>query len=205
MESMKQPEFIINPSLRLRTAHINVAWHQVDGGIIDREGEYLCASCRYIVDGHTVMIIVADLPQIDIIYFPSTDFNDTGIQEWLRVTLRDHITALAEKVLPERVRYWLENKGLAGGGVVIKRLPKNVLGQCTYDNVIYLPPMLVIFRSDWIDGVILHEIAHFRHKHHRKPFWDHLSVLLGEDARHKDAKTDICLAPYFPYYCFLMK
>lgn len=205
MESMKHPEFIINPSLRLNTAHIAVAWHQVDCAIIEHEGRYLCASCQYVVDGRTVMIIVADLPKIDIVYSASTDFEDRGIQEWLRVTLRDHITAQAEKVLPDRVRYWLNKKGLESGGIVVKRLPKNVLGQCTYDNVIYLPPMLVIFRNDWIDGVILHEMAHFRHKHHRKAFWDYLSLLLGEDSRLKDAKTDISLTPYFPYYCFLMK
>lgn len=202
---MKRPEFVINPSFRLRTPYISVAWHEVDCHVMASESAYVCSSCRFDIDGRTWVMIIADLPRIDIIYVRNTAFENETLQCWLRTSLRDHITRQAERILPGRVGYWLKEKGLEGGGVVIKQLPENVLGQCTYDNAIYLPPMLVIFRSEWIDGVILHEMAHFRHKHHRKPFWDYLSVLLGEDARKHDAKSDISMAPYFPYYCFLME
>ncbi|MDE5786912.1 MAG: M48 family metallopeptidase, partial [Duncaniella sp.] len=136
-------------------------------------------------------------------YHPLTEFGTPGLQKWLRRLMCDVITARAREILPARVRYWEEQKGLHGRGVVVKKLRKNILGCCTADNEIHLPPFLVIFKQEWMDGVILHEMAHYVHKHHRKPFWDFLSQLMGTDARKADAKTDIALSSYFDYYCYL--
>lgn len=79
------------------------------------------------------------------------------------------------------------------------------MGQCTFDNIIELPPMLLIFKTEWLDGVILHEMAHFTHKHHRKSFWNKLTELLGQGSNLAKVKDDIALAPYYAYYQYLMK
>lgn len=96
-------------------------------------------------------------------------------------------------------------KGIHGTGVTVKRLRKNVLGQCSYSNYITLQPFLVIFKQEWTDGVILHEMAHYKYKHHRKSFWDFLSTLIGKDSRLAKVKDDIALSPYYNYYLYLTK
>lgn len=134
---------------------------------------------------------------LDMIYHDSTDFETKKIQKWLRELMRDTILRIAKVVLPA--------KGLHGSGVTVKRLRKNVLGYCTFNNHITLQPFLVIFKQEWIDGVILHEMAHYKYKHHRKSFWTFLSTLIGEDSKMVKAKDDIAMSPYYNYYLYLTK
>ncbi|MDE6484873.1 MAG: M48 family metallopeptidase [Duncaniella sp.] len=197
-------KYIINPSFRLRTSHLSVAWHEVDAPTLNAEGVITVQGRMAMKEnGNVVVMCEYHAPQLDIIYSPLTEFDTPKVQKWLRELMRDVITDRARKILPDRVRYWENKKGMHGKGVIVKNLRKNVLGCCTGDNEIHLPPFLVIFKQEWMDGVILHEMAHYIHKHHRKPFWDLLSQLLGTDARKADAKTDIALSPYFDYYRYL--
>lgn len=110
--------------------------------------------------------------------------------------MRDIILRIAKEVLPARVKYWENMKGLYGTGVTVKRLWKNILGQCSFSNHISLQPFLVIFKQEWADGVILHEMAHYKYKHHRKSFWDFLSTLIGEDSKLAKVKDDIAMSPH---------
>lgn len=61
------------------------------------------------------------------------------------------------------------------------------------------------FKQEWTDGVILHEMAHYKCKHHRKSFWTFLSTLIGEDSKMVKAKDDIAMSPYYNYYLYLTK
>ena len=140
-----------------------------------------------------------------MVYSSNTDFSTKSIQKWLRELFRDIILNIAKQVLPERVRHWENLKGLKGTGVTVKRLRKNILGQCSFSNHITLQPFLVIFKQEWMDRVILHEIAHYKYKHHRKPFWDFLTTLIGEDSKMAKAKNDIAMSPYCSYYLYLTK
>ena len=142
---------------------------------------------------------------LDMIYHDSTDFETKKIQKWLRELMRDTILRVAKVILPARVKYWENLKGLHGTSVTVKRLRKNMLGQCSYSNHITLQPFLVIFKQDWADGVILHEMAHYKYKHHRKSFWDFLSTLIGDDSRMAKVKDDIAMSPYYNYYLYLTK
>lgn len=196
--------YIINPSFRLRSAYLSVSWHEVDHATLQAEGA-LDSPGRTVLTAKGSVAVISEFhdSQLDIIYHPLTEFDTPGLQKWLRRLMRDVITSRAREILPARVRYWERQKGLHGKGVVVKKLRKNILGCCTADNEIHLPPFLVIFKQEWMDGVILHEMAHYIHKHHRQPFWDYLSQLMGTDARKADAKTDIALSSYFDYYCYL--
>ena len=207
MANVKEPKFLINPNFRLTTKHIVVQWHQVDQAALDAEAAYMPPEMTFSYRKKPVVLIIWNDPVIDIIYTAETDFGCRGIQSWLRTHIRDIITEKAKIVLPQRLRYWLKEKGLESKsrGVVIKKLRKNILGYCTGYNSIALSPMLLIFKQEWCDGVILHEMAHFTHKHHRKSFWNKLSELLGEDSNLAKVKDDIAIAPYYAYYQYLMK
>ena len=159
MGGMLEPTFSINPVLGLPTKELSVIWHGVDMLLVQYQDCIL-----------------------DLIYHDYTDFETNKIQNWLRELMRDTILRIAKVVLPARVKYWENMKGLHGSGVTVKRLRKNVLGYCTFNNHITLQPFLVIFKQEWTDGVILHEMAHYKCKHHRKSFWTFLSTLIGEDS-----------------------
>ena len=49
------------------------------------------------------------------------------------------------------------------------------------------------------------EMAHLKHHHHRKSFWDYLSVLLGCDAQEKKLLNNIAISKYWELYTFLMR
>ncbi|MCM1520232.1 MAG: M48 family metallopeptidase [Lachnoclostridium sp.] len=196
----------INPRFRLTTTYLSVRWHQIDKEVIESEAAFPIEG-RYILRSKAGVELMVHFHAgvMDVIYHHSTDFEAVKTQKWLRSLFRDIIMRVASEVLPQRVKYWENLKGLHGNGVSVKRLRKNILGQCSMDNHITLPPYLVIFRQDWMDGVILHEMAHYRHKHHRQPFWDFLSTLLGQDSRLAKVKDEIALSPYYDYYLYLTR
>lgn len=200
------PAFKINPKFRLTTKHLSVIWHCVDKLTVECEAA-LPAPDRFVFREKGAVGLLAQYHDgiLDIIYHDMTDFESAKIQKWLRELMRDTILRVARVVLPARVKYWEDMKGLHGTGVTVKRLHKNVLGQCSYSNHITLQPFLVIFRQEWADGVILHEMAHYKYKHHRKSFWNHLSALLSEDAGLARAKDFIAMSPYYDYYLYLTK
>lgn len=203
---MKEPTFKINPRFRLTTKHLSVVWHCVDRLTAECEAA-IEISDRFIYKDKAKVELLAQYHDgiLDMIYHDSTDFETKKIQKWLRELLRDIILRIAQVILPARVKYWENMKGIQGTGVTVKRLRKNVLGQCTYSNHITLQPFLVIFKQEWADGVILHEMAHYKYKHHRKSFWNFLSTLIGKDSKLAKVKDDIELSPYYNYYLYLMK
>lgn len=206
MGGMKEPTFKINPRFRLTTKHLSVVWHCVDRLTVECEAAMEIPD-RFVYLGNATVELLAQYHDgiLDMIYHDATDFESKKIQKWLRELMRDTILRVARIELPARVKYWEDMKGIHGTGVTVKRLRKNVLGQCSYSNHITLQPFLVIFKQEWTDGVILHEMAHYKYKHHRKSFWDFLSTLIGKDSRLAKVKDDIALSPYYNYYLYLTK
>lgn len=203
---MKEPTFKINPRFRLTTKHLSVVWHCVDRLTVECEAA-MEISDRFVYQGNATVELLAQYHDgiLDMIYHDATDFESKKIQKWLRELMRDIILRVARIELPARVKYLENLKGLRGTGVTIRRLRKNVLGQCSYSNHITLQSFLVIFKQEWTDGVILHEMAHYKYKHHRKSFWNFLSTLIGKDSRLAKVKDDIALSPYYNYYLYLTK
>lgn len=157
MGGIKEPTFKINPRFRLTTKHLSVVWHCVDKFTLECEAALKIPDRFVYQDKGSVELLVQYHDGIlDMIYHDSTDFETRKIQKWLRELMRDTILRIAKVVLPARVKYWENLKGLHGSGVTVKRLRKNVLGYCTFNNHIALQPFLVIFRQEWTDGVILH-------------------------------------------------
>lgn len=206
MGSIKNPTFKINPRFRLTTKHLSVVWHCVGKLTLECEAAINVPDRFVYQDKNCVELLVQyHKGLLDMIYHDATDFETKKIQKWLRELMRDTILRVAKEVLPARVKYWENMKGLHGTGVTVKRLRKNVLGQCSHGNHITFQPFLVIFKQEWADGVILHEMAHYKYKHHRKSFWDFLSTLIGEDSKLAKVKDDIAMSPYYNYYLYLTK
>ena len=142
---------------------------------------------------------------LDLLYSESTQFENLRLQSWLRINIRDQIIVRAKEVLPQRFHEIEAIKHIKAKGVRVKKLRRRILGQCNTFKIISLSPVLVIFPIDFLDMVILHEMAHLKYMHHRKTFWAYLSQLINDDAKQQNELRDIVLSKYIDLYDFLMK
>lgn len=77
----------------------------------------------------------------------------------------------ATHFMSDRLRYWSEALQLHPRGVKYKR-HKRRWGSCTADNLINLNYRAVQLPPRCIDSILVHELAHIRHKNHGQAFWD---------------------------------
>jgi predicted metal-dependent hydrolase len=84
----------------------------------------------------------------------------------------------AAAILPGRVRELAREHGLSYSGVKVRRM-KSRWGSCNAKNGINLNTWLVMLPTHLCDYVILHELAHTRHRDHSSRFWDYLDGLTG--------------------------
>ena len=49
---------------------------------------------------------------------------------------------------------------------------KTIWGSCSPDNTISLNYKLIVAPIQVVDYVLIHELAHIRHKNHSRTFWD---------------------------------
>ena len=203
----KEPQFWINPNFRLNSPHFRFAWFKANMTVLRQEAMIMSVE-RKVYQTSTqcvVCMINPDHSSLDIVYADKTKFDNLRLQKWLRETIRDEITARAKIVLPSRLRELERKNNLYGNRVFVKKLRGNTMGCCSVYNDISLIPGLIIMPQALIDSVILHEMAHYKHKHHRKSFWNFLSQLLGEDSRTQKEAMDIVLSKYWLQIKFLMK
>ena len=203
----KEPQFWINPNFRLNSPHFRFAWFKADMTVLRQEAMIMSVE-RKVYQTSTqcvVCVITPDHSSLDIVYADKTKFDNLRLQKWLRETIRDEITARAKIVLPSRLRELERKNNLYGNRVFVKKLRGNTMGCCSIYNDISLIPGLIIMPQALIDSVILHEMAHYKYKHHRKSFWNLLSTLLGEESKLQKVKQDIAMSPFFEFVWFLTK
>jgi predicted metal-dependent hydrolase len=204
---IKEPQFWINPNFRLCFPLFRIEWHKIDDNVLRQESRIKGQGrFSFSTKNNSLLTMVrADNSGLDLIYSDSTNFENLRLQSWLRKTIRDQVIVRAKEVLPARL-HELENiHQIKARGVQVRKLRKGVLGQCNSYKMISLSPLLVIFPMDFMDMVILHEMAHLKYMHHRKTFWQYLSLLLHDDAKQQNDLRDIVLSKYVDFYIFLMK
>lgn len=201
------PPFRINPNFRLNTPHFRFSWYMADINTLRQEAAVLSDERKvYQTSSQCVVCMLSpNHDTLDIVYAENTNFGNLRLQRWLRETIRDEITARAKIVLPPRLREFEKKHNLYGNRVFVKKLRGNIMGCCNSYNDITLMPGLIIMPQPLIDSVILHEMVHYKHKHHRKSFWNFLSQLLGEDAEMQKRAMDLVLSKYWQQIKYLMR
>lgn len=98
--------------------------------------------------------------------------------EWVRYDLRMDFkylkTALHEYLSKKTLEFSLK-MGLKYQKLSVRK-SKTRFGSCSYNNNLNFSFILVFAPYDLIDYVIIHELAHIKHKNHSKSFWS----LVGE-------------------------
>jgi len=93
----------------------------------------------------------------------------------------------AIEILPFLVEKWARIMEVSYNKLNFRKT-KRQWGSCSVKNNISLNTMLMKLPPKLIDYVIVHELAHIRHKHHQKPFWDTVAAYLPE---YKDAMATL--------------
>lgn len=75
----------------------------------------------------------------------------------------------ARRLIPARVAYWSLRMGLSPTRITITRA-RTRYGSCSQKNAVSFSCLLMRREEDLIDYVVVHELAHIRHKNHGREF-----------------------------------
>jgi predicted metal-dependent hydrolase len=82
----------------------------------------------------------------------------------------DALRQKAKAVLPQKVAYWAQKMGVAPTGVKITSA-RTRFGSCSGKNSLCFSLYLMEYPEDAIDAVVVHELAHIRHRDHSPAFY----------------------------------
>jgi len=85
----------------------------------------------------------------------------------------------AKAELPARTAYYAVRMGLAVPEVRIGSA-RTRYGSCTAKNVLHFSRYLMANEADAIDYVVVHELAHIRHKNHSPQFYAEIAKILPD-------------------------
>ena len=77
---------------------------------------------------------------------------------------------MAKDIIPEKVKYYANLTGLSPSGVKITGAKKR-FGSCSGKNSLCFSYLLMRYPEEFIDYVVLHEIAHIKHHNHKREFY----------------------------------
>lgn len=128
MESMRNKTvYTINPNFRLKSNHLSVEWINVGKFTLQHEKRHYVPTSIYNKGGNLILCRRSG-GCLHFIYGEISIRRNRLLQKWLRDKLKDYIIDIANTVLSQRM-HELENQHcLYAKKVIVKKLPKSVLG-----------------------------------------------------------------------------
>ncbi len=100
---------------------------------------------------------------------------ETPTPELVEAMILEFYRAQAKRYMTPRLQAWSERMDLPFTGLQFKKLRRR-WGSCTADNKINLNLLAMKLAPELIELLLVHELAHIRHKDHSGRFW----ALVGE-------------------------
>ena len=97
---------------------------------------------------------------------------------------REALVKKALELLPRRVAHYSRVMGLTPTGITVTGAEKR-FGSCSGKNRLCFSWRLMLYPPEAIDYVVVHELAHIRHKDHSKAFYALVASVLP-DYRHRE-------------------
>ena len=88
----------------------------------------------------------------------------------------------AKDILPGKVAHWAKVMGVAPTGLKITSAQKR-FGSCSGKNSLCFSLYLMRYSEEAIDAVVVHELAHIRHKNHSPAFYAEVERYLPDYRR----------------------
>jgi predicted metal-dependent hydrolase len=101
----------------------------------------------------------------------------------------------ARAVITARVKYFAGQYDFAYGRIAIKN-QKRCWGSCSTKGNLNFNYKLVFLPSEIIDYIVVHELCHLRHFHHRAEFWAEVAVILPDYKTSLNALREIEKMPH---------
>lgn len=126
-----------------------------------------------------------------LIYLPPhMSVIDSAVQQLAKNAIKRALKKEAEDVLPERLAYVAEKYGFEYTSVHCKSM-RSRWGSCNSKQEITLNIFLTMVPWELIDYVLVHELAHTKHLHHGKAFWDEVQAILPDYKQRRKSLKDI--------------
>lgn len=109
-----------------------------------------------------------------------------GIKEPLHVKgkLSDFYKHKTKEIVPDLVNKWSLKMGLYPKKVLFRKT-KRRWGSCSAKNELSFTSSLIQLPLECIEYVIMHELSHIKHKHHKKAFWLHVEKFMPNFKEHE--------------------
>ncbi|MBE0608008.1 MAG: M48 family metallopeptidase [Dehalococcoidia bacterium] len=104
---------------------------------------------------------------------------DTEHQQAVHESVARWYRARAVEVIPDIVSHWSAVSGLEPARVLV-RDQRRRWGSCGPDGTVRFNWRLILLDPRLAEYVVVHELAHLRHRNHQAPFWQEVSRLLPD-------------------------
>jgi predicted metal-dependent hydrolase len=145
----------------------------VSGAAVPYRGRALTLNIERRANGGSVVRLHGGTLRVQVpASIPDAEYQDAvhkSVSRWYR--------ARAAEVLPDIVTHWAGVAGLEPARVLV-RDQRRRWGSCGADGTIRLNWRLILLDPCLAEYVVVHELAHLRHRNHQAPFWQEVSRLL---------------------------
>jgi len=112
-----------------------------------------------------------------ILYY--SDYNEEIFQKHVNHFYKEE----AKQFIPLLVERWSDIMGLKPNKISFRKT-KRQWGSCSRKNDLSFNTMIMKLPHDVIQYIIIHELAHIKHKHHQKRFWEEIEKYMPEYKQH---------------------
>lgn len=130
----------------------------------------------------TQFLAQSELGNMTIVTPKEVNFDDEGLQDWLKKVILEALRRNAKIILPPRL-YRLAKEYKIGYERVRINTSRGRWGSCSQKKSINLSAYLILLPEHLIDYVLLHELAHIDHMDHSEQFWSRLDELTKNRAQ----------------------
>jgi predicted metal-dependent hydrolase len=119
------------------------------------------------------------LPHRLHIHVLETDLSPEALRQEVRLEISLWMKKRARILLKKRLDLWAGLMGVSYKKLIVTN-PARRWGSCSADNIIRLNWRLMMMPLPIIDYVVVHELAHIRHKDHSSRFWAFMTVFMPD-------------------------
>ena len=199
-------EVIVRAPMRMSQAEIVAFVRQRRAWVLKRLDAQAPSPVRRFEDGETVPYLGRELP-LRVVAVPGRrssvvlepggfavqvpwSFEGEARAAKVRAGLTAWYRERANSLFAELVTRWSAASGLTPKSVLV-RDQKSRWGSCGPDGTIRFNWRLVLAQPELAEYVVVHELAHLRHKHHQAAFWEEVARMLPD---HRERRKRLRLA-----------